>query len=48
MGARFKSIKGSELPYPVLREKLNAAPKIVNISQVPAPKPNPARRKASP
>jgi hypothetical protein len=37
-----------EVPYPALREKLEAARQIVDVSKVPAPKPKAAKRKSTP
>ena len=42
------SVSVQDVPYPALREKLEAAKQIVDVSQVPAPKPKAAKRKSTP
>jgi hypothetical protein len=41
-----QSVSVQEVPYPALREGLEAARQIVDVSQVPAPKPTAAKAKA--
>jgi hypothetical protein len=40
-----RKVSVQEVPYPALHEKLEAAKQIVDASQVPAPKPRPAKKK---